>query len=124
MKMQLKIGLGIAIFTTLIVTGAVGQTQVKRNLYATTEDNRLATINLETSSSKTTKFMGLGNNETMIGIDFGPRDGKLYGISNQNRIYTIDPNTANTTAIGSSAFAPNLNGTAFGMDFNPTVNRI
>ena len=124
MKTQLKIGLGIALFATLIVTNAAGQTQPNRTLYATTQDNRLATINTATSSSRTKAFRGLNTNETMIGLDFGPRDGKLYGISNQNRIYTIDPSSAQASAIGSSAFMPSMIGTAFGMDFNPTVNRI
>ena len=122
MKTQLKIGLGIAVFVALIASSASGQT--KRTLYATTQDNRLATIDIATSSSRTKTFSGLNIGETMIGIDFGPRDGKLYGISNQNRIYTIDPSTAKASAIGMNAFSPSLVGTAFGMDFNPTVNRI
>ncbi len=122
--MKTPIKIGMAILGTLIITSAMGQTQPNHTLYATTQDNRLATINTSTSSNRVKAFGGLNENETMIGLDFGPRDGKLYGISNQNRIYTIDPNSAQATAIGSSAFMPSISGTAFGMDFNPTVNRI
>jgi hypothetical protein len=127
MKLTSKIAFGIAAlaaFITVTAPTALTQAAQERVLYATTQDNRLATINTSTSSNRVKAFGGLSENETMIGIDFGPRDGKLYGISNQNRIYTIDPSTAKATAIGSSAFMPSISGTAFGMDFNPTVNRI
>jgi hypothetical protein len=97
-----------------------------RTLYATTQDNRLAMFGSQNPSSSFSAkaFAGLGTGEVMVGIDFGPRDGKLYGVSSQNRIYTIDPSSATVSPIGTSAFAPGLVGAFFGMDFNPTVNRI
>lgn len=54
-------------------------------LYATTQDNRLATLSAQNPSSSfsAVAFSGLGTNEVMVGIDFGPRDNKLYGVSNQ-----------------------------------------
>ena len=97
-----------------------------RTMYATTQDNRLAKFGSQnpTTSTTTVAFNGLAANETLIGVDFGPRDGKLYGVSNQNRIYTVDPATGATIAIGSSAFAPVLLGASFGVDFNPVPNRV
>jgi hypothetical protein len=97
-----------------------------RTLYATTQDNRLAMFGSQNPSASflAMPFAGLGTNEVMVGIDFGPRDGKLYGVSSQNRIYTIDPLSATVSPIGTNAFAPGLVGGFFGMDFNPTVNRI
>ena len=97
-----------------------------RTMFATTQDNRMAKFGSQNpnSSVSTVSFSGLAVGETMIGLDFGPRDGKLYGVSNQNRIYTVDTTTGATAAIGSSAFAPALIGASFGLDFNPTVNRI
>lgn len=97
-----------------------------RTMYATTQDNRMAKFGSQNPSNSVTavSFTGLAAGETVIGLDFGPRDGKLYGVSNQNRIYTVDTMTGATTAIGSSAFSPALTGASFGMDFNPTVNRI
>jgi Domain of unknown function (DUF4394) len=97
-----------------------------RTMYATTQDNRMAKFGSENpnTSATTIAFSGMTSGETMIGLDFGPKDGKLYGISNQNRIYTIDVTTGAVTVIGSSAFGPTLLGASFGLDFNPTVNRI
>lgn len=97
-----------------------------RTMYATTQDNRMAKFGSQNpnNSVTTVSFSGLAAGETVVGLDFGPRDGKLYAVSNQNRIYTVDTSTGATTAIGSSAFSPALTGASFGLDFNPTVNRI
>ena len=97
-----------------------------RTMYATTQDNRMAKFGSQNPSNSVTvvSFSGLAAGETVVGLDFGPRDGKLYAVSNQNRIYTVDTTTGATIAIGASAFAPALIGASFGLDFNPTVNRI
>ncbi len=118
----------LAVLCTTYVGFAAQQSQTPRGrvLYATTQDNRLAKFGSENPNSSVTTqaFTGLAANEIMLGLDFGPRDGKLYGISNQNQIYTINPSSAIVTKIGSSAFNPALSGFSFGMDFNPTVNRV
>lgn len=97
-----------------------------RTMYATTQDNRMAKFGSQnpSNSATTVSFTGLAAGETMIGLDFGPRDGKLYGVSNQNFIYTIDITTGAATKLFPTAFAPALVGASFGLDFNPTVNRI
>ena len=68
---------------------------------------------------------GLEANEQILGIDFRPVDGKLYGLGSGNRLYTIDTTTAVATlaAAGSAPFTPVLSGTAFGVDFNPVPDR-
>ena len=69
---------------------------------------------------------GLQPNEKLIGIDFrntaGPAasQGLLYGVGSFGRIYTI--NTATGAASFVSQIAVTLNGTEFGVDFNPNVN--
>ena len=97
-----------------------------RTMYATTQDNRMAKFGSQNPSNSVTtvSFTGLAAGETMIGVDFGPKDGKLHGVSNQNFMYTIDPTTGVTTKLFASAFAPALVGASFGLDFNPVVNRI
>jgi hypothetical protein len=127
--MQKWISFGVLAVSLLgCAPSASSETQAPRGrtLYATTQDNRLAMFGSQNPSSSFSAmpFAGLGTNEVMVGLDFGPRDGKLYGVSNQNRIYTIDPSSATVSPIGTSAFAPGLVGGFFGMDFNPTVNRI
>jgi hypothetical protein len=58
-----------------------------------------------------------------LGIDFRPADHVLYGLGSTSRLYRLDPTTGAATQIG-SAGAFTLSGTAFGFDFNPTVDRI
>ncbi|HEX8319057.1 DUF4394 domain-containing protein [Longimicrobium sp.] len=67
---------------------------------------------------------GLQAGETLAGIDFRPVDGRLYAVGSSSRLYTVDTLTAAATAVGTTPFTPALAGSAFGFDFNPTVDRI
>ena len=66
---------------------------------------------------------GLLSGESILAIDRRPANGLLFGLGSTSRLYTINTATGSATAVG-VAFAPSLTGTAFGMDFNPTVDRI
>ena len=56
-------------------------------------------------------------------IDFRPGDGKLYGLTNTNKIYTIDPNTGE--AMLKSTLNMGINaGVGIGGDFNPNPDRL
>lgn len=67
---------------------------------------------------------GLQSGETILGIDFRPATGQLYGLGSSSRIYIINPETGTARAIGAGPFTPALEGTVAGFDFNPTVDRI
>src|SRR5262249_9803211 len=67
---------------------------------------------------------GLGQGETIVGIDFRPRNKQLYGVSSASRIYTINLMTGAASAVGANPFTPALNATSFGVDFNPVPDRI
>ncbi|HSF46517.1 MAG TPA: DUF4394 domain-containing protein [Chitinophagaceae bacterium] len=69
-------------------------------------------------------IMGLQAGELILAIDFRPATGQLYGVSNQSRIYVINPNTGAATAVNPTPFSPAINGAEVGFDFNPTVDRI
>jgi hypothetical protein len=66
---------------------------------------------------------GLAPGEDILGIDFRPATGQLYGLGSTSRLYRINAFTGVATPVG-PAFTPALDGTAFGFDFNPTVDRI
>jgi hypothetical protein len=66
---------------------------------------------------------GLQAGETLLGVDRRPATGALYGLGSTSRLYLINPTTGVATQVG-SAGAFTLSGTAFGFDFNPTVDRI
>ena len=67
---------------------------------------------------------GLQKGEQILGIDFRPFNGQLYGLGSTSRLYTIDRFTAAATEVGVGPFSPALSGTSFGFDFNPTVDQI
>jgi hypothetical protein len=66
---------------------------------------------------------GLGGPDPrLVGIDFRVQDGKLYGVTRDGGVYTIDASTAAATLIG--ILTVPLEGTAFGVDFNPAADRL
>ena len=78
-----------------------------------------ATPNVFSSATIT----GLATTEQLLSIDFRPFTGQLYGLSDQNAIYTIDPMSGSATQVG-AGFTDMLNGGNFGFDFNPQIDRI
>ena len=70
----------------------------------------------------TVDVTGLEPGESLVGIDVRPADKKLYGITDQGRIYRIGPATGTAVLVSTSSVA--LDGTLFGVDFNPVVDRM
>lgn len=66
---------------------------------------------------------GLQAGESLLGIDFRPATGQLFGLGSSSRLYTVNTMNAAATQVG-TAGAFSLSGTSFGFDFNPTVDRI
>ena len=99
-----------------------------------TSDNRLVAFNPQTPNTLTssTAVTGLSNGETLVGMDFRPRDGMLYGVSSAGKLYTINPASgaatlrANLMADPADTTAPftGLAGGAISVDFNPAVDRL
>ena len=108
----------IAITAVAIPAGAA-------TIVGVTTTNALATFDSATPGSilGTVGITGLQGGETVLGIDFRPANGVLYGLGSTSRLYTINPATGAATQVGSAGVFT-LNGTAFGFDFNPTVDRI
>lgn len=94
--------------------------------YALTDNNQLVRLNTQNPSASMgmTTVTGILNNERLMGIDFRPATGQLYGVSSGSRLYIINTNTGAATPVGSGAFTPAIMGDALGFDFNPTVDRI
>ncbi len=67
---------------------------------------------------------GLQPGEGILAIDFRPANKKLYGLGSSSRVYVIDTETGMATSVAAAPFTPALDGTEFGFDFNPTVDRI
>lgn len=103
-----------------------GQRALAETLYATTVNNDLVSFESGDTCSILTMIPinGLQPDESILGIDFRPANGQLYGLGSSSRIYVIDPSSGIATAVGSGPFTPSLSGDSFGFDFNPTVDRI
>ena len=70
---------------------------------------------------------GLAEGEMLIGIDFRPANGVLYGVGRigsdpVGQLYTIDVYSGAATPVGARTIP--LNGMAFGFDFNPVPDRL
>ena len=116
--------------TTLAPRGAAGAT-----IYAIRPGNELVRFASTDPTAVTTigTVTGLGSNQTIRGIDFRPRTGRLYATAVTTAsaanstlyTYTLNPETAAATLVGQTAAA--LAGGAdvpSGYDFNPTIDRI
>lgn len=86
-------------------------------------DNKLYRFNPTNPTMNSVDFIGLLTNETIVGLDFRPATGALYGVTSQSRLVTINTASGQITAIG-TGLVPALSGTSFGLDFNPVVDRI
>lgn len=71
----------------------------------------------------TLNITGLQAGETLLGIDYRVSKEQLYALGSTGRLYTLDDETGAATVVG-SPFAVKLEGTQFGFDFNPAVDRI
>ncbi len=103
------------------LAGNVGAATV----YGLTTNNALVMFDSATPGAiiGSVSVSGLAGGQVFRGIDFRPVDGGLYGVSSDNRLYRINTATGAASAIGAAGqFA--LTGSAFGFDFNPTVDRI
>jgi hypothetical protein len=130
---------GAAVAAVLTLAGAAGaeasrdrdrdrwspRDDSSRMFYATTDQNLLVQFN-ERNPERIKDIQvirGLGAGATLRGIDFRPATGDLYGVGSDNIVYRVNPQTAIAVAEG-PAFTPALTGKSFGVDFNPTVDKI
>lgn len=111
----------LAACTTMVPEGAARAEKA----VAVTASNKLIKFNAGQPGRilSTTSISGLQAGETLLGIDYRVSKDQLYALGSSGRLYTINEDTAVATVVG-MPFAVKLEGTQFGFDFNPTVDRI
>lgn len=94
-------------------------------IYGVTLEQTLVTFDSSATGTLLTgvAISGLASNEVIRGIDVRPATGELYALGSQSNLYRINAATGVATQVG-GAFSTPLNGSQFGFDFNPTVDRI
>ena len=116
-----RIGM-MLVFGTLCAGAPMASAELVTGLTVT---NTLVTFDSATPGTvgAPVAITGLGAGESLVAIDRRPATGQLYGLGSASRLYVINTVTGAATQVGSSG-AFTLSGTAFGFDFNPTVDRI
>ncbi|WFR82247.1 DUF4394 domain-containing protein [Janthinobacterium rivuli] len=107
---------------------------VAGDVFVLTASNKLLSFDRAAPATirSTVTVTGLQAGENLLGIDFRPADGQLYGVGSTGRIYTLNGVTGAATvkatlaADAADATAPYtaLAGTEFGVDFNPVADRL
>lgn len=110
--------------------------------YGLTTDSKLVSFDITAPETTTAgaPITGLVGTEAIIAITYRPSAtagaSKLYALTNNSRLYELNPSTGIVTSVPAPAvppaippvvpapFTPALNGTFFGFDFNPQVDRI
>ncbi len=113
-----KLTLSAALLSSFLSIAAQAETIV-----ALTSGNRLLFFDSATPGTvtKTVNISTVGS-EALGAIDFRPATGDLFAMGASGRLYVLNLTTG--AASVPSATPPPLNGTRFGFDFNPTVDRI
>jgi Domain of unknown function (DUF4394) len=97
-----------------------------RPVYAVTFDNRLLLFgsNAPGTLARTVPISGVPAGQRIVAVDFRPVDHLLYGAGTDARLYTLNLTTGAATSVSQVPFSVALDGEHFGLDFNPTVDRL
>ena len=95
-----------------------------------TADGRLISFESDSPDRAKTegKIRGLVTDTKIVGLDYRPASGNdgdngdLYGLGDRGGVYTVDDDSGQATLRSRMNVA--LAGTSFGVDFNPTVDRL
>lgn len=93
--------------------------------FATVKDGTQLVV-FSDDGQRSVAISGLATGERVVGLDVRPRNPtQLYGIGSSSQVYIIDAQSGTASKVGSGFGAQTpLAGTAFGVDFNPAVDRI
>jgi hypothetical protein len=123
-------GLTTGILVSLASSGInISPAQATNNLtfIGLKPNNTLVRFSLDRSSSSGVKVLGgvriSGIDGNLQGIDFRPANGLLYGVTDADKIYTIDPKTGVAKLV--NPLSPSFDGGfQSGFDFNPALDRL
>jgi len=129
----------VRFFRMLAIIAAAGSSMITSaawgyTVYGATANGILTRFDSASPASPilTVLITGLGAGESIIGLDFRLADGRLYAVTrtsgNLGHLYSLNTETgaaalaAELTGDGVTPYV--LNGAAFGMDFQPVVDRL
>lgn len=97
----------------------------KETLHVLTQKMELLTLNAGQPGKvlQRTAVTGLPPGETLVGMDYRIAKGVLFTLSSAGRLYTLDVPSGALKLVGSGAGVA-LQGSSFGVDFNPVADRV
>ncbi|KQW51852.1 MULTISPECIES: DUF4394 domain-containing protein [unclassified Roseateles] len=104
----------------LIGCAASSQAVTLIGLNSQNQLSRIDTANI--GGAMNMDITGLMAGDRLVGIDTRPKDGKVYGVSLSNQLYTVDEMTGAATlvaALSAPVIQANL---GYGIDFNPVAD--
>jgi hypothetical protein len=104
-----------------VMVGIMDNDTPPRIVYGLTEDNRL--VSFTTNQPRTLLSNQRIKGEKLLGIDFRPATGELYGLGLSGHLYMVNRLTGELKQIGTDAI-PNWTETIAVMDFDPVRDRL
>lgn len=115
----------VALATALATLGA-GTAAHAEYFYGLTSGNRIVTFDSTTPGviKSSGAISGLAAGDTLLGLDLRPANRTLYSVGSSGRLYSIAGNGNGYVATTIGSIPQARTGTNFGLDFNPTVDRL
>jgi hypothetical protein len=115
----------LAVGSTVAVTGSAGAATVPKTALGLSSNGKNLTI-FDLTTAKRTKALGqvtgLSGDGKLVGIDERPADRRAYGVGDKGGIYLINRGNGDVRKVSQLSVA--LDGTHFGVDFNPAADRL
>ena len=90
--------------------------------YGVTINGELIAFDTDAPATVTIQpITGLLPGEEIVAIDMVVTNGRLYALSDQGRLYTLNPASGAALQIGAGTIGLALNGARFGLDYDPVV---
>jgi hypothetical protein len=90
-------------------------------IFGVDETNRLVSFSSAAPGTFMSSVKITGTNSSIEALDFRPLNNTLYGLGTDRVVYTINTMTGVATA---ASAALGIEGSVFGFDFNPTIDRV
>jgi len=82
--------------------------------------SRIDTANIAAATN--VDVTGLMAGDRLVGIDTRPKDGKVYGVSTMNQLYTVNEMTGVATWVAALSAPVIQSNLGYGIDFNPVAD--
>lgn len=104
----------------LVLSAGAAQAVTLVGINSQNQLTRFDTANIGAAVNK--DISGLDAGDRFVGIDTRPSNGKIYGVTLFNRLYTLDEMTGATSFVANLSSAVVQGNLAYGLDFNPVAD--